>query len=137
MIKLFDYIKILFGRDAQWDKLKRYDKSKNSFMTNRFMSTKFPIQANMFNALKIDPVGQAEAWRMVASKFSRVPGFIYTKTKASKKIKIWEPNTKALEMYLKINEIGDRDFKEAMKHHPTQVKNAINVLEKQMSDDVN
>ena len=38
----------------------------------------------MFNALKIDPIGQAEAWRMVASKFNRVPGFIYTKTKSSK-----------------------------------------------------
>ncbi len=136
-MKLFDYIKVLFGRDLLWNKLKGYDKSKNSFMTNRFMSIKFPIQANMFNALKIDPIGQAEAWRMVASKFNRVPGFIYTKTKSSKKVKKWEPNTKALEMYLKINEIGDRDFKEAIKHHPTEVKNAINVLEKQMSDDIN
>ena len=131
-----DYIKVLFGRDLQWNKLKGYDKSKNSFMTNRFMSIKFPIQANMFNALKIDPVGQAEAWRMVASKFNRVPGFIYTKTKASKKIKTWVPDPKALEFYLKINEIGERDFKEAMKHHPSEVKNAITVLEKQMSNDV-
>ena len=53
-MKLFDYIKVLFGKDPQWEKLKGYDKSKNSFMTNRFMSIKFPIQANMFNALKID-----------------------------------------------------------------------------------
>jgi len=136
-MKLFDYIKILFGRDPQWEKLKGYDKSKNSFMTNRFMSIKFPIQANMFNALKIDTIGQAEAWRMVASKFNRVPSFIYTKTKASKKVKLWEPNPKALEVYLKINEIGERDFKEAMKHNPTELKHAITVLEKQMSDDVN
>ena len=136
-MKLFDYIKVLFGRDQQWDKLKGYDKSKNSFMTNRFMSIKFPIQANMFNALKIDPVGQAEAWRMVASKFNRVPGFIYTKTKASKKSKKWDPNPAALDMYLKINEIGERDFNEAMKHQPSELKNAINVLEKQMSNDVN
>jgi hypothetical protein len=136
-MKLFDYIKVLFGRDPQWEKLKGYDKSKNSFMTNRFMSIKFPIQANMFNALKIDPVGQAEAWRMVASKFNRVPGFIYTKTKASKKVKTWDPNPAALEMYLKINEIGERDFKEAIKHQPSEIKNAINVLEKQMSNDVN
>ena len=135
-MKLFDYIKVLFGQDLPWEKLKGYDKSKNSFMVNRFMSIKFPIQANMFNALKIDPVGQAEAWRMVASKFNRVPGFIYTKTKASKKIKTWVPAPKALEFYLKINEIGERDFKEAMKHHPSEVKNAITVLEKQMSNDV-
>mgnify|MGYP003129167583 FL=1 len=136
-MKLFDYIKVLFGKDQEWKKLKGYDKSKNSFMTNRFMSIKFPIQANMFNALKIDTIGQAEAWRMVASKFNRVPGFIYTKTKSSKKVKEWEPNPKALETYLKINEKGERDFKEAMKHMPTEIKNAINVLEKQMADDVN
>ena len=136
-MKLFDYIKVLFGKDVNWDKVSNYDKSKNSFMTNRFMSIKFPIQANMFNALKIDPVGQAEAWRMVASKFNRVPGFIYTKTKASKKVKKWNPNPAALEMYLKLNEIGERDFKEAMKHQPSEIKNAINVLEKQMSNDVN
>ena len=135
-MKLFDYIKVLFGQDLPWKKLKGYDKSKNSYMVNRFMSIKFPIQANMFNALKIDPVGQAEAWRMVASKFNRVPGFIYTKTKASKKIKTWVPDPKALEFYLKINEIGERDFKEAMKHYPSEVKNAITVLEKQMSNDV-
>lgn len=136
-MKLFDYIKVLFGKDAQWDKVSGYDKSRNSFMTNRFMSIKFPIQANMFNALKIDTIGQAESWRMVASKFSRVPGFIYTKVKATKKEKTWDPNTKALEMYLKINEIGNRDFKEAMKHNPTEIKNAISILEKQMSDDIN
>jgi len=34
-MKLFDYIKVLFGRDPQWEKLKGYDKSKNSFMVNR------------------------------------------------------------------------------------------------------
>tara|TARA_R110002060_G_scaffold55449_2_gene65985 strand:- start:391 stop:801 length:411 start_codon:yes stop_codon:yes gene_type:complete len=136
-MKLFDYIKVLFGKDAKWDKLSGYDKSKNSFMTNRFMSIKFPIQANMFNALKIDAIGQAEAWRMVASKFSRVPGFIYTKVRSKKKEKIWDPNPKALEFYLKINEIGERDFKEAMKHNPTEIKNAISTLEKQMGNDVN
>ena len=135
-MKLFNYIKHLFGTDAQWEKLKGYDKSKNSFMINRFMCIKFPIQANMFNALRIDPVSQAEAWRMVASKFNRVPGFIYTKTKATKKTKVWDPNPKALALYLKINEIGERDYLEAMKHQPIQVKNAINILEKQMSDDI-
>jgi hypothetical protein len=120
-MKLFDYIKQLFGKDEHWEKLKGYDKSKNAFMCNRFFSAKYPIQA----------------WRMVASKFNRVPGFIYTKTKASEKIKTWVPDPNALAFYLKINEIGERDFKEAMKHHPSEVKNAITVLEKQMSNDVN
>ena len=138
-MKLFDYIKVLFGKDEHWDKVTNYDKSKNSFMTNRFMSIKFPIQANLFNSLKIDPVGQAEAWRLVSSKFNRVPGFIYTKVKksAKQKAKEWNPNTKALELYMKFNEIGEREYKEALKHNPSLVQSSIDILEKQMGNDVN
>lgn len=138
-MKLFDYIKVLFGKDEHWDNVTNYDKSKNSFMTNRFMSIKFPIQANLFNTLKIDPVGQAEAWRLVSSKFNRVPGFIYTKVKksAKQKAKEWNPNPKALELYMKFNEIGEREYKEALKHDPLLVQTSIDILEKQMGNDVN
>jgi len=138
-MKLFDYIKVLFGKDEHWDKVTNYDKSKNSFMTNRFMSIKFPIQANLFNSLKIDPAGQAEAWRLVSSKFNRVPGFIYTKVKksAKQKAKEWNPNPKALELYMKFNEIGEREYKEALKHNPSLVQSSIDILEKQMGNDVN
>jgi hypothetical protein len=138
-MKLFDYIKVLFGKDENWDKVSNYDKSKNSFMTNRFMSIKFPVQANLFNTLKIDPVGQAEAWRLVSSKFNRVPGFIYTKVKksAKQKAKEWNPNPKALELYMKFNEIGEREYKEALKHNPSLVQSSIDILEKQMGNDVN
>ena len=138
-MKLFDYIKVLFGKDTQWKKLKGYDKSKNSFMTNRFMSIKFPTQANMFNTLKIDTVGQAEAWRLVSSKFNRVPGFIYTKVKKTvkQKAKEWNPNPKAKEMYMKFNEIGEREFKEALKYNPSLIQSSVDTLEKQMGKDVN
>lgn len=133
-MQLFDYIKILFGKDEQWDKVSNYDKTRNSFMTNRFMGIKFPIQANLFNMLKTDPVGQAEAWRMVASKFNRVPGFIYTKVKKQPKVNEWVPNPKAVELYMKFNEIGQREFREAVEHNRSEVKLAIDILEKQISD---
>lgn len=136
-MQLFDYIKVLFGKDENWDKVSNYDKSRNSFMTNRFMGIKFPIQANLFNTLKTDPVGQAEAWRMVASKFNKVPGFIYTKVKKQPKEKEWIPDPKVVELYMKFNEIGQREFTEAMKYNPSQVKAAIDILEKQMGNDAN
>ena len=138
-MKLFDYIKILFGKDKDWGKVSNYDKSKNSFMSNRFMSIKFPIQANLFNTLKIDPVGQAEAWRLVSSKFNRVPGFIYTKVKksAKQKAKEWNPNPKALELYMKYNEIGEREYKEALKYNQSLIQASIDTLEKQIGNDVN
>jgi len=135
-MQLFDYIKVLFGTDQQWDGLNGYDKTKNSFVTNRFMSIKFPVQADMFNRLGTDPVGQAESWRMVARKFSRVPSFIYTKTSSKgKKQPEWVPDPKALEFYLKINEIGMREFELALKHDPETVMASINKLKSQIADD--
>lgn len=137
-MKLFDFIAALFGSDEKWNSLTNYDKIKNDFMTRRFMAIKFPVQANLFNALKTDPVGQSESWRMIASKFNRVPGWIYTKTKKeSTKTDTWKPNPEVVSRYLKINEIGEREYLEALKYNPTEVKNAIKTLEKHMSNDVN
>ena len=93
----------------------------------------------LMHSVKIDPIGQAEAWRLVSSKFNRVPGFIYTKVKksAKQKAKEWSPNPKALELYMKFNEIGEREYKEALKINPSQVQSSIDILEKQMGNDVN
>jgi len=131
---LFEYIKVLFGKESEWEVLTNYDKAKNAFMINRFMSIKFPTQANLFNKLKTDPVAAAESWRMMGRKYSRVPGFIYTKIKETKKEKVWVPNQNALDLYLRINEIGEREFNEALKLKPDEIKHSIQILEKQFKD---
>jgi len=134
-MKLFDYLKVVFGRDEEWDSLTGYDKSKNSFMLNRMMSAKFPMQSSLFNSLRTDPVGAAESWRMVGSKFSRVPGFIYTKVSSKgKKPAAYLPDPRALAEYLKINQIGVREYREALQYNPAAVKTAIDTLQKQMGD---
>jgi len=134
-MKLFEYINVMFSSPNKWSQLKAYDKVKNSFMINRFMSIKFPIQANLFNKLKIDSVGVAESWRMVASKFNRVPGWIYTRVRKTKKEKVWEPTQEAIDFYLKINEIGKREYEEAMKFYPVAMKVTMLALEKQIKGD--
>ena len=104
-------------------------------MVNRFMAIKFPMQANLFNVLKTDPMGAAESWRMVASKFNRVPGWIYTRVRKTKKEKVWEPKQEAIDFYLKINEIGKREYEEAMKFYPVAMKVTMLAIEKQVVDD--
>lgn len=138
-LKLFDYINVLFGSDEKWDSVSNYDKIRNDFMTRRLMSIKFPIQANLFNTLKQDPVSQAECWRMIGSKFKGTPGFIYTKTKATAKSKksSWYPKESTINYYLKINEIGMREFKEIEKFNQSELFENLQRLEKQISDDVN
>jgi hypothetical protein len=135
-MKLFDYLKVVFGRDEDWDSLTSYDKSKNSFMLNRMMSAKFPMQSSLFNSLRTDPVGAAESWRMVGSKFSRVPGFIYTKVSSKgKKQAAYSPDPRALAEYLKINQIGVREYREALQYNPDAVKTAIDTLQRQMGNE--
>jgi hypothetical protein len=74
---------------------------------------------------------------MVSSKFNKVPGFIYTKIKKEKEEKEWRPNDKALGLYLKLNEIGEREFYEALKYNFSEVKKSIEALEKQIGKDDN
>jgi hypothetical protein len=38
---------------------------------------------------------------------------------------------------MKFNEIGHREFREAVKYNPSEVKTTIDILEKQMGNDVN
>ena len=74
---------------------------------------------------------------MVASKFNKVPGFIYTKVKKQEKEKHWSPDPSIVELYMKFNEIGNREFKECLKYNPSEVKAAIDILEKQIGNNVN
>ena len=72
---------------------------------------------------------------MVTSKFNRVPGFIYTKVSKKKIQKEWEPDQQALDFYLQINEIGIREFNEALKYDRSSVISAIDKLKSQITDD--
>ncbi len=40
-------------------------------------------------------------------------------------------------MYMKFNEIGEREYREALKHNPSLIQSSIDTLEKQMGKDVN
>ena len=54
-------------------------------MVNRFMSIKFPANAQLFNINGINGANVIDSWQKVTSRFNKVPFWIYTKTKSSKK----------------------------------------------------
>ena len=63
--------------------------------------------------------------------------WFYTKLKKEKEEKEWKPNDKALQLYLKLNEIGEREFSEVLKFNYTEIKKSIEILEKQIGKDDN
>lgn len=130
-MKLFDYINVIFdANNAKWEEVSELDMARNAFMLNRLMSIKFPVQAQMLNIMKISPVGQAQAWRNIAKQFKRTPGFIYTKTKNMSSDKTRKLNEDAVAMYMKMNEIGEKEFKDAYKFNQEEVEKALDILEK-------
>jgi NACalpha-BTF3-like transcription factor len=135
-MELFDYVKVLFEQGKKYEELKPYDKTKNAFMLNRFMSIQYPSQAQHFNQLGINSIGVADSWRMVGRQFKRVPGWIFTKVKKSEKQKEKEyrPNEEILELWMKLNEIGEREYKEALRFSRDEVVESLKKLEKQVGN---
>lgn len=117
-MELFDFIKILFNtKDAKtWNRLSTYEKSKFQFMLNRFMSIKYPFNANQLNMVKTPGNGVAETWRIVAERFydTRVPQFIYTKTNKSEKkdSPLSKIPKESIDLWCEKHECGDREFNE-------------------------
>jgi len=132
--KLFDFIKIMFTKREHYDKLKASSKKRHHFMINRFMSIQFPSNAQLFNINGINGGTVIDAWQMVASRFNKVPGWIYTKTKSSKKNKkdSYQPSDEALRFYMERNEIGQREIEELKQFNKEQFYSDLKELEKQI-----
>lgn len=132
--KLFDFIKIMFTKHSQYNKIKQHNKKRHFFMINRFFAIKYPENANAFNINGIDGSYAVDAWSMLARRFTTVPGWIYTKTKKSTKAanskNEYIPIEKAVEVYMSKYEIGQREFKEMQKFAPAELNAELQAIEK-------
>lgn len=112
--KLFDFVKIMFTKRSQFEKIKNHNKKRHHFMINRFFAIKFPANANAFNINSINGAAVVESWSLVAMRFKSVPSWWYTKTKKDKSTvkDKYSPCEQAVKLYMHKNEIGSREFKE-------------------------
>jgi hypothetical protein len=113
--KLFDFVKIMFTKPTQFENIKNHTKKRHHFMINRFFAIKYPSNANQFNVNGINGGNVVESWGIVAKRFKSVPGWWYTKTKksaAAQKADKYTPSDVAVDLFLKKNEIGMREFNE-------------------------
>lgn len=132
--KLFDFIKIMFTNSKHYSKIKQLNKKRHHFMVNRFMSIKFPANAQLFNINGINGANVIDSWQKVTSRFNKVPFWIYTKTKSSKKnIKDkYQPSEEALRLYMEKNEIGKREIEELKQFNKEQFYSDLKKLENQI-----
>ena len=134
---LFDIIKKIFDRNSKWDAIKTYDKSKNFFMINRFMSINFPMQANMFNNRHIVSSSAVDSWKDVLNRlFTKPPSWMYTKTKKKegkeeKKID-FSDYEEAESFIMKRFEISKREISDLKKFYPQKYESWIKEISTQL-----
>ena len=132
--KLFDFVKIMFTRPALYNKIKQHNKKRHHFMINRFMSIKYPANAQMFNVNGINGGNVVECWSVVAARFKSVPRWFYTKTKKAKKNQPdkYIPSDRAVSLYMDKNEIGQREMGELKLFAKDQLYADLKKIEKQI-----
>jgi hypothetical protein len=131
---LFSFVKIFFTDQQTYNNLKQYDKAKNRFMINRFMSINYPVMAHRLNRMGTNAANVVDSWYMIAQRYTRVPGWIYTKLSKQTKVdnKVYEPDPEALKFYLNKYQTSKRDFKLALKFNAKDVMSEIEHIEKQI-----
>ncbi len=133
--KLFDFISIMFTDKKTFDKLQPYQKGRHFFMVNRFMSITEPVRANYLQHIKINGAEAINFWQMAMSRiYSRVPGWMYTKTKkakaAAKKTKFVEDLT--IQEYCRRLGFSRRQVEESLKFFPEKMEAELKKFEKML-----
>jgi hypothetical protein len=132
-MELFDFVRVMFTKPAEYAKIKNVEKGKHFFMINRFMAIKHPTTAQALNRVGQNGWAAVDLWQLVASRFQRVPGWIYTKTKrTTASEKVWKPNPEVARIWMERNGIGERELKEAIQFNPEEMKKSFTALEKQI-----
>jgi len=116
-MELKDFIKALIERPEDYKGLRSTEKAKFFFMTQRFMSIAFPIQAQAFNHIKISQAETLDYWQSSLTKlYKKTPTWIYTKTKKADKAKKLEmPSDEAVKYYLERTKMSKKQLDDAIK----------------------
>ena len=131
-MELFDFVKVLFTDPKKYSELKNSEKSRHFFMTQRFMSIQHPLTAQQLNRVGMNSWAIMDLWQIVASRFKRVPGWIYTKTKKASSEKNWKPDPEIAKIWMQKNEVGERELKESIRFYPEETKKYFALIEKQI-----
>lgn len=137
-MELKDFVKVLFERPEEYKELSASDKSKFFFMSQRFMSIAFPVQAQAFNHIRIPQAQTIDYWHESMTKlYKKTPPWIYTKTKSKasdKKKKIDMPSDEAIAYYLERTKMSMRELNDSIKLFGDEALDPIRRIETMMKE---
>ena len=135
---LFDDIKMMFERPDKFEQLSNHEKGKNFFMINRFLSIKFPLQAQLFNNTNINAGEAVQIWSDILSPiYSTTPSFIWNglkKTKKQKKSKkLHTFNMSTIEFYANLHDLSISEVEKCIEYIGEPFSNMLGDIEIMMS----
>jgi hypothetical protein len=112
-MELFDIEKIIFQDHKRWKDVTNGDKKKNFFMLNRFFSINYPLQAQLLQHIKSNPVAVMDFWfDFLSKRYNKIPFWIYIKgVKKSKEVKEKKPTHLSKEIIYKYCQTYNLDTK--------------------------
>lgn len=129
----FDIIKAF--HTSEWQKISERDKARNLFMINRICSIAYPLQANSFNNIKINPENVVNFWKiLVTHQNKKTPSWIWTKTIKGDKVKEKkEYKEEILEFIKEKYQISNREIEELRDFFPSKFHTFYKEIETLMS----
>jgi len=118
-----------------WDKIRDRDKARNLFMINRTCSIAYPLQANSFNNIKIQPEKVVNFWKVfVTHKHKTTPSWIWTKTIKKGKEKSQDNYKEEILDFIKEKyQISNREIQEMKDFFPSKFKQFYKEIETLLS----
>lgn len=118
----FEILKSFHTKD--WEKINDRDKARNLFMINRICSIAYPLQANSFNHIKVQPEKVVDFWKVFITHHNKKsPQWVWTKTIKGEKEKEEDKYKEEIIDFIKNKyEISDREIKEMREFFPSKFK---------------
>jgi len=129
----FDIIKAF--HTSGWQKISDRDKAKNLFMVNRICSIAYPLQANSFNHIKINPENVVNFWKILVTHHNKkTPSWIWTKTVKSERVKDKKEYKEEIIEFIKDKyQISNREIQELQNFFPSKFNSFYKEIETLMS----
>jgi hypothetical protein len=129
----FEIIKSFHTKD--WEKISDRDKARNFFMINRTCSVAYPLQANSFNHLKIQPEKVVDFWKVFVTYHNKkTPQWVWTKTiKKEKEKEELKYKDEILDFIKEKYILSNREIKEMIEFFPDKFKTFYKEIESLLS----
>jgi len=129
---LFEILNALFNDKEYINNLTNETIKQNIFMINRRLAIKYPLQAQVFNNSKINPIDLLKFWSDFLYTGGRAPGWLYiagaNKSQAKKDAKKLVSSSLIRE-YCNYYKVSDKDVDAAIKFFPEEMLSDLKEFE--------